>query len=120
MSGVSVRKVSLDDIQLLQFWRNLEFVRKQMQFLDPISRDEQRLWFHGLRADCDSYFIYCLGSIDVGCVNIKNIDEESKSCVSGIFCGSSDFSQHWVNGLAISGSAILHSVGLMSRRFERR
>lgn len=100
MSVVLIRKVSLDDIQLLRSWRNLEIVRKQMQFVDLISRDEQRLWFHSLKADRDSYFIYSLGSTDVGCVNLKKIDEIAKSCESGIFCGSAEFFQHWVNGLA--------------------
>ena len=100
-SGLALRSVELDDIQLLRYWRNLNHVRSM--FLDShiIGREEQRVWFSDVADSGSKFFIYSLDDVDVGVVSATKIDRTVGSFEGGIFCGNVDFLGHWINVWAV-------------------
>jgi len=97
MSKASLRAIEFDDIQLLRYWRNLDHVRNCMVMTNYIERDGQRKWFEGLNRDSAKYFIFSFDMQDVGCVNLTKINVTEKTFEGGVFCGDTNFLNHWVN-----------------------
>ena len=97
MSTASFRAIELDDIQLIRYWRNLDHVRRRMVMTNYIERDGQRKWFDSLNNDLVRYFIFSLGSKDIGCVNLTKINVIEKTFEGGVFCGDASYFNHWVN-----------------------
>ena len=97
MAEATLRSIELDDIQLLRYWRNLDHVRSRMVMTNQITRDGQRKWFESLSPDLAHYYIFSLDHRDVGCVNLTKINYDKKTFEGGVFCGDSDFLNHWIN-----------------------
>lgn len=93
----SLRKIDLDDIQLIRYWRNLDHIRNQMFKTDFVDRDGQRNWFKGLESGRDHYFIFSLDARDIGIATVTKIDKMGKTFEGGIQCGDPKFLKHWVN-----------------------
>ena len=93
----SLRKIDLDDIQLIRYWRNLDHVRHQMVKTEFVSRDGQRNWFKGLENGKDHYFIFSLDARDIGIATVTKIDLIRKTFEGGIQCGDPKFLKHWIN-----------------------
>lgn len=92
-----MRMLDSDDIQLLRYWRNLDHVRSRMVLGKLITRDEQRVWFDSLDPSSQHYFIYSLNGIDIGSVNLSNINIRGKSFEGGLLCGNQEYLGHWIN-----------------------
>lgn len=72
----SVRPITLEDIEQVRQWRNLERIRVNMYNTDPIDADQQRLWFAGLEKDTTrNYFLFLQDDRSVGCLYYTNIRE---------------------------------------------
>ena len=97
MTKATMRRIGLDDIQLLRYWKNQEHIKIYMLNKSYISCDEQRNWFEGLDSNLEYHFIYSIGSLDIGCVSITKIDHAKKTFTGGIICGDPSFLNHWVN-----------------------
>jgi RimJ/RimL family protein N-acetyltransferase len=97
MDMANLRLIEFDDIQLLRYWRNLDHVRSRMVRTDYIERDGQRNWYDRINEDSQLYYIFSIGSQDVGCANLTKIDYAKKSFEGGIFCGDPKFINHWIN-----------------------
>lgn len=97
MEKAQLRLIDFDDIQLLRYWRNLDHIRNRMVSTDYIARDGQRNWFNQLDKDSQRYYIFSFGSQDVGSVNITKIDYDKQTFEAGVFCGNTEFRNHWIN-----------------------
>ena len=97
MISAELRAITVEDIQLLRYWRNLDHVRSQMIDGDLIRKENQEKWFNDLDKNNTKYFIYSFNKKDVGNVNIKKIDYKKKTFEAGIFCGDVTFLDHWIN-----------------------
>ena len=97
MNKAQVRIIEPDDIQLLRYWRNKEHVRKQLLTTNFIDRDGQRAWFEQLDKETQQYFIFSIGSQDIGVTSLSNINHDDKSFEAGVFCGDQNFLSHWIN-----------------------
>ena len=71
MISAELRAITVEDIQLLRYWRNLDHVRSQMINGDLIGKENQKKWFNDLDKNNTKYFIYSLNKKDVGNVNIS-------------------------------------------------
>ena len=100
MISAELRAITVEDIQLLRYWRNLDHVRSQMINGDLIGKENQKKWFNDLDKNNTKYFIYSLNKKDVGNVNISKIDYK-KTFEAGIFCGDLTFLDHWINILGL-------------------
>ena len=93
----SFRKVEIDDIQLLRYWRNDEKIREMMINHSSISRDCQRVWFESISCKKVQHFIFSFGDEDVGSFSINVINPIDQIFEAGLLCGNQKFSGHWVN-----------------------
>jgi RimJ/RimL family protein N-acetyltransferase len=97
MDKPDLRKVGLEDIQLIRYWRNLDHVRLRMVHTKIIEKEEQQKWFNQLDLSLNNYFIYSLNSCDIGVVSVTKVISQNKSFECGIFCGDLSFLKHWIN-----------------------
>lgn len=101
--GVQLRSIDKDDIEQIRLWRNQEFVRKNMQFKGPISREQQSKWFQSLAAEKNCFFIFSHKNIDIGVVYIKDINSSSEIGEAGVFIGNQDYLNSTIPVQAILG-----------------
>jgi RimJ/RimL family protein N-acetyltransferase len=90
--GINFRRVDFgDDEEKLRIFRNLPHVRREMFYQEEISFDSHRKWFRALDRSKNFYFIYSLGSDDIGVVNIKNIEFVTSLGEYGIFVSNQTY-----------------------------
>ena len=83
--GVRLKKLSIDKIELVRNWRNDPKINQFMDFKDYITEKMQLTWFNKINNIHNFYFIIEVDSIEVGLVNIKDIDYEKSLGETGIF-----------------------------------
>lgn len=96
----ALKLMSKKDLALVHEWRNSERVRRHMIHRDYISIQDHTNWFNNLNIDRNKYYIYSVDGVPVGMVNLKNIDDASKTAEAGMYCGNSSYVGHMINVLA--------------------
>ena len=89
--GVVLRRITVQDIELIRGWRNQSFVRSQMLVQDEISAEQQVLWFEKINNSLNYFFIIEVNELPIGVIHAKNIDEQSMVGEGGIFIGDDKF-----------------------------
>lgn len=79
--GVTLRSITLNDIETIRNWRNSEEVRKQMLFQNVINAKQQIEWYNQLDKKHNLYFIFN----EQGIIHLKDIDWMKKEAEAGIF-----------------------------------
>lgn len=91
---VSLRKITLEDTDLIVKWRNNERVRNNFVFKEVFTRELHETWFKTkIMTGLVEQFIICENDNDnkpVGSVYFRDIDKEEKSAEYGIFIGEDD------------------------------
>jgi hypothetical protein len=72
--GVKLRRLQIEDIELVRFWRNQEHVVKNMEFKRQITSEEQLIWFNSINNIANYYFMIEFEGKDIGVINVKNVD----------------------------------------------
>ncbi len=85
--GVKLRRLQIEDIELVRFWRNQEHVVKNMEFKRQITSEEQLIWFNSINNIANYYFMIEFEGKDIGVINVKNVDLIKDSGEGGIFIG---------------------------------
>lgn len=87
---VKLRKIKLEDLDMVMKWRMSPDVTKYM-YTDPkLTKDNQLKWFNSINKD-DSYKYWIIELDDktpVGVLNLANIDLKNKKCNWGYYLGS--------------------------------
>jgi len=89
--GLVLRRITIQDIELVRGWRNQPSVRNQMLVQDEISAEQQVLWFEKINNPFNYYFIIEVNELPIGVIHAKNIDEQSMVGEGGIFIGDDKF-----------------------------
>ena len=90
--GINFRLVdNLVDVEKLRSTRNLPHVKKQMFNQEEISPEMQKKWFHQLDNSKNFYFIYGLNLVDIGVINITNVDFLLGIGDAGIYVANEDY-----------------------------
>ncbi len=89
--GITLERLSLDDLELVRNWRNADHVRLNMKFQHLISTEMQLNWFSNLDINCNYYFIIKDKAKKIGIVNLKEIDWLLNEAEAGIFIGELDY-----------------------------
>lgn len=90
--NVKLKKITVDDLELLRNWRMQENVTKYM-LTDPIITKESQLeWFNKINNDESriDYVIVC-DNVRIGYYGITNINYESHSCEIGFYIGNNEY-----------------------------
>ena len=88
--GVTLRRLTHDKIEMLRQWRNDPKIQQYMFYKEYITPEMQEQWFANLDPRCNYYFIIEYKGEEVGCVNIRDIDWETKTGEPGIFIYADD------------------------------
>lgn len=83
--NITLRRLTLDDIEKVRYYRNLPQVSKFMEYQQHISPEMQREWFEKLNEKNDFYFMIYDNETDLGVISIYSIDWQQKTGTCGIF-----------------------------------
>jgi RimJ/RimL family protein N-acetyltransferase len=83
--GITLKRVELEDIELIRKWRNHPDIRKSMEFKKRITADMQRQWFDSINNPYNYYFLIYYQNQPMGVINCKNINLKDAHGEGGIF-----------------------------------
>jgi UDP-4-amino-4,6-dideoxy-N-acetyl-beta-L-altrosamine N-acetyltransferase len=108
--GIRLRRINLDDIELIRQWRNSEFVRKKMIYQKVISQKEQQQWFDSVNNSFNYYFMIEHSGEKIGVINAKSYSTQLGFGEGGIFMKN----EQYTNSLlpAYSTLCLLNAVFL--------
>lgn len=83
--GVTLRRLTLDKIEMVRNWRNHPKISQYMEFQEYITPEMQLNWFNKINNDNNFYFIIEFEGLEIGLINIRDIDYEKLEGEGGIF-----------------------------------
>lgn len=83
--GIKLIQLTIDKIEMVRKWRNDPKISQFMDYKDYITEEMQLNWFYKINNNFNFYFIIEFEGIDVGLVNIKDIDYKENIGETGIF-----------------------------------
>lgn len=83
--NVSLRRLTIDDIEMVRLWRNDEKISKHMFFQDEITPAMQMVWFNGLQEATDFYFIIEHNNSPIGLAHLNHVEAEKGTGNVGLF-----------------------------------
>ena len=89
--GLDYYRVGEEDLELIRYWRNQDFIRLTMQFSEYITPKMQKDWFHKINNPLNYYFIINYKNKKIGLINCKNTDIDSRIAEGGIFIWDENF-----------------------------
>lgn len=89
--GLELRSINSGDIETIRLWRNKDFVRCNMHYTQVISAEQQKEWFNKLDKQCNLYFIIVYQGKQIGLINLKDINWQTKKAEAGIFIGEEEY-----------------------------
>lgn len=105
MQDIKLRKLNIEDIELVRSWRNSEEVSKYMYTSNSISKEDQQKWFASISTDQSSeYWIIEYEGKKLGLAQITSISKIFDSCSWAFYLGDTS-----VRGAGI-GSKVEYNV----------
>jgi UDP-4-amino-4,6-dideoxy-N-acetyl-beta-L-altrosamine N-acetyltransferase len=89
--GITLRRLTIDDIELVRQKRNSEEIRKVMHYREEITPEMQLKWFESIDNFANAYYIVEYEGKKVALINNKNIDYDSRTSESGLFFWDKDY-----------------------------
>lgn len=89
--GITLSRITLDDIELVRNWRNDPVVSKNMIYRDYITPEQQIHWFNSINNNQNSYYLIIYKNEKIGLINNKNIETKDSSSEAGIFIWNDSF-----------------------------
>lgn len=83
--GITLRRLTEDDIELVRQHRNSDFIRSKMFYQKIISAEEQQKWFTSINNDWNYYFLIDYKGKTVGMVHGTIESYEERTARGGIF-----------------------------------
>lgn len=83
--GLIYKRVSEEDLEVLRYWRNQEFIRNTMQYKEYITPQMQKAWFQKINNKYNYYFIIEHHNKKIGLINCKDTIPNTKIAEGGIF-----------------------------------
>ncbi len=90
--GITLKRITEDDIELLRQWRNSENVNRYMEYREYITPKMQRKWFESINNYNNFYYLIIHKGEKVGVINEKNINREGDgTSESGLFVANKKY-----------------------------
>jgi RimJ/RimL family protein N-acetyltransferase len=89
--GITLERLTKDDIELVRQWRNSDPVRLNMKYREIITPEQQQEWFRSVDNLQYNYLVIHYNGEKIGMLNDKNIDWEARTSESGIFLGRTEY-----------------------------
>ncbi len=89
--GLKYTRVTEQDLELIRYWRNKDFIRDTMQFKEYITAEMQQKWFKKINNKYNYYFIIEANNQKIGLINYKDPAPNTKTAEGGIFIWEQDY-----------------------------
>ncbi|GAB4202158.1 MAG: hypothetical protein Fur0023_07660 [Bacteroidia bacterium] len=88
--GLTYIRVREEDIELIRYWRNRDFIRHTMQFQEYITPSMQKQWFQKINNKYNYYFLIEYDNKKIGLINCKDTDA-NRVAEGGIFLWEKEY-----------------------------
>ncbi|MBK7667422.1 MAG: GNAT family N-acetyltransferase [Sphingobacteriaceae bacterium] len=109
--GVTLTRITSNDIELLRYWRNQQSVKMYMDYRENITPEMQQKWFKSINNKFNYYFIIEFEGKQVGLINAKNFSYENGFGEGGIFI--------WDAAYINSFAAVFSTLALLNFVFHK-
>lgn len=90
--GITLKRVTQEDIELLRQWRNAESVNRYMEYREYITPEMQQKWFESINNYNNFYYLIIYKDDKIGVINEKNIDRQGDgTSESGLFIANEKY-----------------------------
>jgi UDP-4-amino-4,6-dideoxy-N-acetyl-beta-L-altrosamine N-acetyltransferase len=89
--NIVLKRLTVEDIELVRNWRNTPEVAHMMEFKQHISSEEQYAWFKQLNPDEDYYFIIRYQHEKIGLIHLNKYCSTQTSAHAGLFIGNKKY-----------------------------
>lgn len=83
--GITLSQLTLEDIELVRYWRNSKEISSVMEYQKFITEEEQKKWFSSLQSLFDFYFLINYKGVKVGLIHTSHINWKEKTADAGLF-----------------------------------
>jgi RimJ/RimL family protein N-acetyltransferase len=94
--SIVLRRLRLEDIELVRQWRNSSQINQFMEYREQISPEKQLEWYRSVDNFENFYYIIHFEGKDIGLINSSNIDWETVSSEGGIFLWDEQYYETFV------------------------
>lgn len=92
MSQILLRKIKEEDLEMIRKWRMQPDITKYMNTDPVLTKEDQIQWFNKIKHSdtCKSWIIQTQ-SVDVGVLNLMDIDTHNKRCRWGYYVAEKEY-----------------------------
>lgn len=83
--GITLSQLTLEDIELVRYWRNSKEISSVMEYRKFITEEDQKKWFASLNPLSDFYFLINYKGVKVGLIHTSHINWKEKTADAGLF-----------------------------------
>ena len=98
--GVQLKKITIDDIELIRTKRNTETISSKMIYRSYISPEQQLQWFESINNFNNFYYLIIYKQQPIGLINDRNLDWEYLTSEAGLFIWEDNYLKTIVPALA--------------------
>lgn len=98
--GIQLKKITIDDIELIRTNRNLENISSKMIYRDYISKEQQLKWFNSINNFDNFYYLINYNAQPIGLINDRNLDWKNLTSEAGLFIWENKYLKTIVPALA--------------------
>ena len=111
ISFVNFVHLSEEELRIVHYWRNLDYIRIWMDNSDPISIEEHLAFCSSLKTREDKkYFMIFVDNCPCGVYDLTNIDYKSATAEVGIYI-INEFS-HYSSAISLMVNGIINHLGI--------
>lgn len=89
--GITLRRLTKEDLELLRGWRNDPKIANQMNYREYITPRMQKKWFSSVNNPNNFYFIVIAEGKKIGLADLKEINYSNKTWEAGLFIYDDEF-----------------------------
>ena len=89
--GITLSQLTLEDIELVRYWRNSKEISCVMEYQKFITEEEQKKWYNSLNPLSDFYFLINYKGVKVGLIHTSHINWKNKTADAGLFIWDKDY-----------------------------
>lgn len=98
--GIQLKKITIDDIELIRTKRNSENISSKMIYKNYISPEQQLQWFESINNFNNFYYLIIYDDRPIGLINEKDMDWNNLTSEAGLFIWEDKYLKTIVPALA--------------------
>ncbi|PJB14648.1 MAG: hypothetical protein CO118_07555 [Flavobacteriales bacterium CG_4_9_14_3_um_filter_32_8] len=98
--GIQLKKITIEDIELIRTKRNAENISSKMIYREFISPEQQLKWFNSINNFNNFYYLIIYNQQPIGLINDQNLDWKNLTSEAGLFVWEENYLKTIVPALA--------------------